>query len=100
MRFWKLVIYTKGEDYETREFFIDEPTFRQYQEAIVGDKEFIIMKDRVIKRSMIKEILPADTDIKEYLDQGSTLAQLGLPERTLIEENKTKTTIELLWDKK
>lgn len=86
MRYWKIVIYTTGEKYETTEFYIDESKFRQYQKAIAEDKDFIIMEDRVIKRNMIKEILPANTEIREYLEQGSTLKSLGLPENLKLEE--------------
>ena len=92
MRIWKLVIWTTGEQYDTKEFYIDEPKFRQYLKAIAEDKDFIIMEDRVIKRTMIKEIMPADGEIREYLEQGSTLKSLGLPENPLLEEayhNKT-----------
>lgn len=93
MRIWKIVIWTTGEEYETREFYIDESKFRQYQKAILDDKEFIVMEDRVIKRSMIKEIIPANDEVKEYLEQGSSLKSLGLPEIPKL-ENKTFPQIE------
>lgn len=88
MRFFKVVTYTTGEEFETHEFYVDEPTFRIYQKAIAEGRDFIVAEDRVIKRKMIKEIIPADKDIAEYKKVGVTHKQLGLPERPLLEQNK------------
>jgi len=79
MRIWKLIYYTTGEQYETSEFYIDEPKFRQYQKAILEGSEFLVLEDRVIKTKMIKEILPAEKEVEDYLRQGVRPDLLGLP---------------------
>ena len=88
MRYFKLVTYTDGSEYETHEKLIDEPTFRKYQKALAEGNDFIITEDRVIKRKMIKEILPADDVVGEYVRSGVSLKSLGLPETPMIEEKK------------
>ena len=85
-----MYVYVQGEDYETRETLIAEDTFRKYQQAIVKGATHLILEDRVIKVSSIKEILPADDIVQEYLRQGTTLAQLGLSESPQIESGKKK----------
>ena len=86
MRYFKLITYTTGGEFETHEKLIDEPTFRQYQKAMIEGKDFLVLEDRIIKRNMIKEILPADADVKEYLAQGTSLKTLGLPENPKLDE--------------
>lgn len=78
------MVYVDGDAYETRETLIDEPTFRQYQKAMLDGAERLILEDRVIKTTSIKEILPANDIVKEYLSMGITLKSLGLAERELI----------------
>ena len=96
MRYFKLITYTSGEEYETKETLIDEPTFRQFQKAIVEQKDFIVLENKVIKRSMIKEILPADDIIAEYERSGITPKQLGLKENIKLEEKKVGGFLESL----
>lgn len=96
MRYFKLITYTSGEEYETKETLIDEPTFRQFQKAIVDQKDFIVLENKVIKRGMIKEILPADDIIKEYERSGITPKQLGLKETPELEEKKVGGFLESL----
>ena len=88
MRFWKFIYWTTGAEYETTEFYIGEPDFRKYQRAIIEGKELLVMEDRVIKVKMVKEIVPADEDVKDYLKMGITLKQLGLKELPKLEEAK------------
>ncbi len=103
MRYFKMVIYTTGGDFETREWLIDEPTFRQYQKAIAEGGTHLVLEDRVIKVSSIKEIMPATSEVREYLAQGYTLKGLGLPERGLLEGapqvEKLENVSELLKEK-
>lgn len=86
MRYFKVIVYTTGEDFETRETLVDEPTFRQYQKAILEGREFLVLENKVVKTKLIKEILPADADVREQLATGMTLESLGLPENPQIEE--------------
>lgn len=86
MRYFKVIVYTTGEDFETRETLVDEPTFRQYQKAILEGREFLVLENKVVKTKLIKEILPADADVREQLAVGMTLESLGLPENPQIEE--------------
>lgn len=86
MRYFKLVHYTSGEEYETSEFYINEPTFRKYQRAIAEDKDLLVLEDRVIKIKMIKEIMPAGAEIAEYRRMGIGFKELGLPECPQLEE--------------
>ena len=90
MRFFKVVTYTTGEEFETHEFLVDEPVFRVYQKAIAEGKDFIVAEDRVIKRKMIKEIVPADKEVSEYFRCGITPKMLGLPDRPRLEEEKPR----------
>lgn len=83
-RYWNLVIYTTGAEYETRERLIDEETFRQYQKAIMGGATHLVLEDRIIKVSQIKEVLPANDVVREYQDMGIPLKQLGLKEPTAL----------------
>lgn len=80
MRFFKMNVYVSGDDYETRESLIDEETFRKYQKAIAEGSTHLILEDRVIKVSLIKEILPADEIVKEYIAVGISLKELGFKE--------------------
>ena len=84
-RYWKINIYVTGEDYETREILIEEPTFRKYQKAIAEGSTHLILEDRVIKTTSIKEILPADEIVQGYLSAGVSLKTLGLKEPVGIE---------------
>ena len=96
MRYFKVVTWTTGEDYETKEFYIDEIDFRKYQNALAGGNEFLMSDDRVIRRSQIKEIVQADGEIKEYLKCGLSLKTLNLPKREKLTEGDT---IKKLWNK-
>ena len=92
MRYFKLVTYTDGSEYETHEKLIDELTFRKYQKAIIEGADFIVAEDRVIKRKMIKEIIPADEIVAEHIRSGISLKTLGLPERVAIAESEHSGT--------
>jgi hypothetical protein len=81
MRYFKMMVYVDGGDYETRETLIDEPTFRQYQKAMLDGAERLVLEDRVIKTTSIKEIFPADDIVHEYLAMGVSLKSIGLPDR-------------------
>ena len=85
-----------GEDFETHETLINLDTFRQYQKAIGDGKEFLILEDRVIKISSIKEILPADDIVNYHLRTGTTLKELGLKEPTMLEQPKGDGTLKKL----
>ena len=98
MRYFKMNIYVTGEDYETKEILIDEPTFRKYQKAIVDESTHLVLEDRVIKVSSIKEILPADDIVKEYLGMGLSLKSIGLKEPLQVEGGE-ENTIKKLWNK-
>mgnify|MGYP001578278843 CR=1 FL=1 len=87
MRYFKLVLYTTGGEYETKESYIDESTFRQFQRAVVEGKDFIVLENKVIKRSLIKEIQPADEEVREYREMG-VLHLLGLKDLPQIEGEK------------
>ena len=93
MRFFKMMIYVTGEDYETREMIIDEPTFRKYQKAMISGVTHLVLEDKIIKMTSIKEILPADEIIKEYLNEGISLKQLGIKEPQKLEEGVNR-----FWD--
>ena len=88
MRFFKLMTFVSGEDYETHEKLIDEPTFRKFQRAFVEGKTHLMLEDRVIKMSSIKEILPADDIIAHRLKMGYTLAEMGFKDTEKLEEAK------------
>lgn len=88
MRYFKLIFYVEGEDYETSEMLVDEPQFRQYQKAIATGATHLMMKDRVIKTTAIKEILPADDIVREFQASGTPLSRLGLSDKPLIEAPK------------
>ena len=90
MRYWKIVVFTNGGDYETYEKLIDEPMFRQFQKAYAEGKEDIILEDRIIKRKMIKEIVPADEEIKEHKATGM-FKYLGLQESSKLESGVKKS---------
>ena len=83
-----MYIYVQGEDYETREILINEPTFRKYQRAIIDKSTHLVLEDRVIKTTSIKEILPADDIVKDYLVSGISLKTLGLPSNPQIEKGE------------
>ena len=77
--YFKMYVYVEGgEDFETRETLIDLPTFRQYQKMIAEGRTHLVLKDRVIKVSSIKEIMPADDVVKEYISSGLPYSELGL----------------------
>jgi hypothetical protein len=87
-RYFKMYVYVVGEDYETRETLIDESTFRKYQRAIVEGNTHLVLEDKIMKVSSIKEILPADDIVNEYLAMGVKLKELGLKESPLLEKKK------------
>ena len=86
MRYFKVIHFTTGDEYETSEFYIDEPRFRKIQKSILDGAEFLIFEDKLIKRSMLKEIKPAGEEIGEYKKMGISNKTLGLPERPMLEK--------------
>jgi hypothetical protein len=93
MRYFKLNYYTSEGAYETWEDLIDEPKFRQIQKAILDGNDFIIMENKVIKRSAIREMSPADDIVQYYVSTGSTLEGMklrGSPERIGLSDEATE----------
>lgn len=84
-RYFKMNIYVTGSDYETQESLIDEETFRKYQQAILDGSTHLVLPNKVIKVSSIREILPADDIVKEYQAVGIPMKELGLKEPPKIE---------------
>lgn len=76
MRYFKIVIYSGDGDYETKEKIIGEKTFRNIQKALIGGSDLLVLEDRVIKRSQIKEITPADNEVAEYRNEGLNVEKL------------------------
>jgi hypothetical protein len=70
MNYYKLIQYAEGDNYETKEMIINQETFEQYRNAIGEGKEFLVLKDMVIRVSSIKEISPANDIVGEYQRQG------------------------------
>jgi len=70
MNYFKIICYGNDAEFSTKETIIDEPTFRQYQKLISEGKEKIVLKDRIISVSSIKEITPANDIVAEYQRQG------------------------------
>jgi hypothetical protein len=66
MKYFKMIFYTTGSDYETMEKLIDEISFRKIQQALANGSDMLIMEDRVIRRNQIKEIISADEEVNEY----------------------------------
>ncbi len=97
MRYFKLIYYTTGLEYETNEILMNEPFFRQIQKAIVENKDYILLEDRVIKRSSIKEITPADEIVKEYLGYNLSLKSIGIREVEQLESGEKDKSIKRLW---
>ena len=91
MNYYKVITYAEGENYETREEYIDEPTFRQYQQLISEGKDKLILKERILSVSAIKEILPADDEISEHQRQG-TFNSLGLGNPQLEQPKQERLT--------
>lgn len=87
--YYKLVTYTDGAEYETHEKLIDLDTFRKYQRAIAEGMKILILEDRVIKISSIKEIIPADDIVREYITTGGKLNELGLKESDRLGQGET-----------
>ena len=67
MKLYKLVIWSGDEDFATKEYMVREEDFRNYQNTILNGKEFLVLKDKIIKVSQIKECLPAKyEDVKDF----------------------------------
>ena len=98
-RYYKLIVYTTGDEYETRETLIDEIAFRQIQRSIANGSDFIIFEDRVIKRNMIKEITSADDEVREFAKMGLSPARLGIPERKALPEGEREEQLSGGWKK-
>lgn len=78
-KYFKMMTYvTGGEDYETHETLLDLNAFRQFQKAIIEHNDFLVLGDRVIKVSSIKEILPADDIVEYYKSVGQKLENMGI----------------------
>lgn len=92
MRYWKFITYTDGSEYATHERLIDETAFRKYQKAMVEGVDFFVLEDRIIKRKMIKEVVPADDIVREYVESGISLESLGLWENPLIGKSADVST--------
>ena len=75
-----MVYVDGGEEYEAKETLIDEVMFRLLRKAFAEGADFISLPDRIIKRSRIKEILPADEIVQEYLGMGMSIKALGTKE--------------------
>src|SRR3990167_2763748 len=90
MRYYRLIYYTKdrGEDYETNEKLITEKQFRQYQKAVAENVDYLVLEDRIIKRSSIKEIFPATELLSEYQKMGMPAKELGIEEYPQLEAQK------------
>ena len=85
MKYFRILQYGDGENYETKETIITEPIFRQYQKLIAEGKEKLVLEDRIISVSSIKEIIPAGEVVAEYQRQGvSDFAKLPAPARPQI----------------
>ena len=80
MRAYKLVLYSGNGEYETYEKYLSENTFRKMQKALAEGSDLIILKDRIIRRSQIKEVMPADSDVAEYMQQ------LNLSQKEVMED--------------
>lgn len=70
MRYFKMIQYAEGDNYETKETIITEPIFQQYRQMIAEGKEKLVLQDRIISVSSIKEIVPADDIVAGYQKQG------------------------------
>jgi hypothetical protein len=79
-KFYKLITYAEGDNYETREKIITEEAFRQFQDAVINKAEFLVLEDRIIRISSIKEVLPADDEVAEYSRMGVAPEGIQLPE--------------------
>lgn len=93
MRYFKLVWYAGDDDYGTMEKLIDEPTFRKYQQAVLQGSDFLMLEDRIIKTKLIKEALPADEEVKEYIAMGVSMKSLNLPEITSLSSGQENIDI-------
>jgi hypothetical protein len=70
MKYFRIIQYAEGEHYETKETIIPESIFLQYRDLISQGKEKLVLEDRVISVSSIKEIIPADDIVAEYQKEG------------------------------
>lgn len=95
-KYFKLLTYTGGEDYETRETLINFDTFRKFQQEISEGKDLLILSDRIIKVSSIKEISPADDIVEYHLKTGTSLKSLGLAEPTQADRLKNDPELKKL----
>ena len=50
MRVFKVVVYTTGSDFETKEYYVNEPKFRQYQKDNYSNCFFLPIKPEILKR--------------------------------------------------
>lgn len=70
MKYFKIIQYAEGENYQTKETIIPESIFIQYRDLISQGKEKLVLEDRIISVSSIKEIVPADDIVAEYQKEG------------------------------
>jgi len=83
-RYFKLVYFVDGEDYDTMEALLSEQQFRAVQSAINEGKKFLMMENKVIRTQNVKEILPANEIVEEYRKMGIPLKQLGIVESPML----------------
>ena len=63
-KYFRIVYYTDGEDYETHEKLVDEPTFRSIQKIMASGGGNVMFENGMIRTSAIKEIMPADDIVR------------------------------------
>ena len=79
MRYYKVIQYGNDADFSTKETIINEVDFQQYRKLISEGKEKLVLKDRIISVSSIKEIVLADDIVAEYQRQGVKIEGLLEP---------------------
>lgn len=84
-RFFRITYYAGEEDFETKSVLIDEPKFRAYQKAMLDDASHLMLENRTIKMSAIKEVEPADDEVAEFRASGTPLSRLGLKDEPTME---------------
>ena len=88
MRYFKIIYFTNGDEYNTHETILTEPKYREFQKMLGAGADQFIFTDQTIRRSQIKESGPADDIMKEYIAQGLTHKELGLPEPITFENKE------------
>ncbi len=85
MRYFRITYYAGEGDFETKSVLIDEPKFRAYQKAMLDDASHLMLENRTIKMSSIKEVEPADDEVDEFRASGTPLSRLGLKDESGME---------------